>query len=191
MAKAKRFDVGAEFLEEARYRLKRQHMPHIIACLRALSDEDIWWRPNSASNSVGNLVLHLCGNVRQWIISGVGGAADVRHRDLEFSEQGPLPRQGLVALLRTTVNEACSVLTSTPTDSLGAPFSRQGFRTTRLRAIAHVVEHFAYHSGQIVFVTKLKTGRDLRFTRLPKPKAKAGRARQGTGRGGGKTTRRG
>lgn len=170
MAKAKRFDLGAEFLDEAQFRLKRQHLPHIIACLRALSEEEIWWRPNAASNSVGNMVLHLCGNVRQWIISGVGGATDVRNRDLEFSEQGPLPRQGLIVLLRGTVNEACHVLVHTPADSLGEPFSQQGFRTNRLRAIAHVVEHFAYHTGQIIYVTKLRTGRDLRFTRLPKPK---------------------
>lgn len=179
--KAKRFDLGAEFLDEARFRLKKQHLPHILSCLRALSDEEIWWRPNAASNSVGNLVLHLCGNVRQWIISGVGGAEDVRQRDLEFSEQGPLPRQGLAALLRATVNEACQVLARTPAMSLGEPFSRQGFRTTRLRAIAHVVEHFAYHTGQIVYVTKLKEARDLRFTRLPKTQA-PGRKKTGPGR---------
>jgi uncharacterized damage-inducible protein DinB len=190
MAKAKRFDVGAEFLDEARYRLKRQHLSHIISCLRGLSDEEIWWRPNESSNSVGNLVLHLCGNVRQWIISGVGGAVDVRNRDLEFSEQGPLPRQGLIVLLRGAINEACYVLAHTPTDSLGEPFIRQGFRTTRLRAIAHVVEHFAYHTGQIIYVTKLKGARDLRFTRLPKAK-KAARAKAGAGRGRRKTTRRG
>lgn len=170
MAKAKRVDLGREFLDEAQFRLKRQHLPHIVACLRALSEEEIWWRPNDASNSVGNMVLHLAGNVRQWIISGVGGTADVRQRDKEFSERGPLPRQGLIILLRASVNEACSVLAHTPTDSLGAPFSQQGFRMSRLRAIAHVVEHFAYHSGQIIYVAKLKTGRDLRFTRLPKPK---------------------
>jgi uncharacterized damage-inducible protein DinB len=170
MAKAKQFHLEKEFLDEAQFRLK-QHLPHIVACLRTLSDEEIWWRPNAASNSVGNMVVHLAGNVRQWIISGIGGAADVRQRDKEFSEQGPLPRQGLITLLRASVNEACGVLAHMPADSLGAPFSRQGFRMSRLRAIAHVVEHFAYHTGQIIYVAKLKAGRDLRFTRLPKPKA--------------------
>lgn len=184
MAKAKRFDLGAEFLEEAQFRLKRQHLRQVIGCLRALSDQEIWWRPNASSNSVGNLVLHLAGNVRQWIISSVGGAADVRQRDQEFSEQGPLPGKGLIALLRGTVNEASRVLARTPADSLGKPFSLQGFRMTRLRAIAHVVEHFAYHSGQITYVTKLKTGRDLGFTRLPRKKRKrAVRAKVGTRRG--------
>jgi uncharacterized damage-inducible protein DinB len=147
--------------------LNDQLSPQIVRCLALLSDEDIWWRPNEASNSVGNLVLHLSGNVRQWIISGVGGAADVRHRDKEFSERGPLPRRGLTALLRATVREAGRVLDRVPPDSLGEPFSRQGFAMTRIEAIAHVVEHFAYHTGQIVYFTKSHLGRDLQFTHLP------------------------
>lgn len=166
----KRFDAGQEFLAHASERLRRHDLPQIVKCLERLSDQQIWWRPNDASNSAGNLVLHLCGNVRQWIISGIGGAVDVRHRDREFWEKGPLPRRGLIALLRATVNEACRVLEATPPETLGAPFSRQGFHMTRLRAIADVVEHFAAHTAQIVYITKLKTARDLRFTRLPKTK---------------------
>ncbi len=186
MASAKRYDSGADFLQQARQHLERQHLPHILACLRALSDQDIWWRPNPASNSVGNLVLHLAGNVRQWIVSGIGGARDVRHRDKEFAEQGPLPGPGLAALLRGTVNEACGVLARTRPDTLGLPCDVQGFHMTRLRAIQRVVEHFATHAGQIVYATKMKTGRDLRFTRLPKPKparpTRDGGAAKGAGR---------
>lgn len=170
LAGRKRHDSGADFLDQARRNLERQHLPHVLACLHALSDQAIWWRPNSASNSVGNLVLHLAGNVRQWIVAGMGGARDVRHRDKEFSEQGPLPGSGLAALLRGTVNEAGGVLARTRPDSLGLPCEVQGFRLTRLQAIERVLEHFAMHTGQIVYVTKLKTGRDLRFTRLPGPK---------------------
>ncbi len=170
MVKAKQPNFGATFLQEAQFRLKKHFLPQIIKSLESLPDQDIWWRPNPASNSVGNLVLHLSGNVRQWIISGIGGAADIRTRDKEFSEQGPLPRQGLVALLRSTVNDACRVLARTPADSLTQAFSRQGFQTTRHAAVTRVVEHFAYHTGQIVYVTKLKTARDLHFTHLPKEK---------------------
>jgi hypothetical protein len=173
----KRVDTGREFLLEAQVQLRKHHLPQIVKCLEKLSEQEIWWRPNDFSNSAGNLVLHLAGNVRQWIISGIGGVADVRHREREFSERGPLPRQGLIALLRATVEEACSVLDRVPPKTLGAPFSRQGFHMTRLRAILQVVEHFASHAGQIVYITKLKTGRDLRFTRLPRPKAaRAGKA---------------
>jgi uncharacterized damage-inducible protein DinB len=167
----KRFDAGREFLDSARDSLKKKYLPKAVACLNALSEQDIWWRPNEASNSAGNLALHLCGNVRQWIISGIGGATDVRHRDHEFSERGPLPRKGLIALLRATVNEACRVLARTPSDSLGDRFSRQGFEMTRLRAITHVVEHFYCHTGQMLYITKLRNGRDPQLTHLPQPKA--------------------
>lgn len=170
MANPKPRDLGTIFLEEAQSRLKKQFLPQILKSIDQLSDQEIWWRPNAASNSIGNLVLHLSGNVRQWIISGLGGAADVRRRDEEFSEAGPLPRQGLVALLRGTVNEACRVLARTPARSLGRPVSRQGFIVPRQVAVTHVLEHFAYHTGQIVYATKLKLARDLHYTHLPKPK---------------------
>lgn len=168
---AKRFDVGREFLDSARAALQKDYLPKVVACLNRLSERDVWWRPNKASNSAGNLALHLAGNVRQWIISEIGGAQDIRQRDKEFSERGPISRSELVALLRRTVNQACRVLGRTPSDSLGEPFIRQGMRMTRLRAIAHVVEHFYCHTGQIMYLTKVRVGRDLRLTHLPQPKA--------------------
>ncbi len=170
-------DGRKEFLKDAKRRLNDQLLPQIVRCLALLSDEEIWWRPNDASNSMGNLVLHLSGNVRQWIVSGIGGARDVRHRDQEFSERGPLPKRGLAALLRATVKEAGRVLDRVPPDSLGEPFSRQGFEMTRIEAIAHVVEHFAYHTGQIVYFTKSHLGRDLQFTHLPAAR-KTGKAKR-------------
>ncbi len=165
------------FLAEARHSLRQHHLPRIVRCLEMLSEDQIWWRPNSPSNSIGNLVLHLCGNVRQWIISGVGGAPDLRERDKEFSERGPLPRRALATKLRRTVNEACRVITRMPRQELARPRSIQKFRVTGFGAVGHVTEHFAYHSGQILYATKLLQARDLRFTRLPgeKPKKAAGR----------------
>lgn len=167
----KRFDAASEFLERVSERLGQHYLPQIVKCLEKLSESEIWWRPNEESNSAGNLALHLAGNVRQWIISGIGGVADVRQRELEFSERGPLPRPALIALLRGTVNEACRVLDCLPPRTLGASFSRQGYHMTRFSAISNVVEHFALHTGQIIYIAKLKTGRDLRFTHLPKVKA--------------------
>ncbi len=132
-----------------------------------LRDEDVWWRAHQTSNSVGNLALHLAGNVRQWIISGLGGEADLRERAKEFAERGPLPRRALVNRLRTTVVESCRVLEGLDAQRLLRSQSIQGFRVTGLEAVAHVVEHFAYHTGQIIFFTKLRLGQDLGFTRLP------------------------
>jgi uncharacterized damage-inducible protein DinB len=173
-------DFVQQFLTQARHSLGEQHLPRILECLKRLPDEDIWWRPNSTSNSVGNLVLHLSGNVRQWIISGLGGEPDRRQRDKEFAEHGPLPRRALVTRLRGTVLEACKVLEGLGAQELERVYSIQGFPVTGLEAVAHVVEHFAYHTGQIIFVAKLKLGQDLGFTQLPgeKKESKGGRLPQ-------------
>ena len=93
------------FLASWQHSMAKENLPHIAECLQHLSEEEIWWRPNSASNSAGNLVLHLCGNVRQWIIAGLGGVEDRRERDREFAEQGPIPGQALVTQLRRTIRE--------------------------------------------------------------------------------------
>jgi uncharacterized damage-inducible protein DinB len=138
-----------------------------VKCLQQLSEEEIWWRPNPASNSVGNLVLHLCGNVRQWIISGLGGEKDRRERDREFAEQGPVAREVLITQLRRTVREACRVLTRLSDESLARKYKIQGYRATGLEAAFHVSEHFGYHTGQVIYITKLKRAQDLKFTRLP------------------------
>ena len=141
-----------------------------MKCLEQLDEEEIWWRPNEASNSAGNLVLHLCGNVRQWIISNFGQTADVRDRDSEFAERRPIPRKVLIERLKQTVREACGVLGRLPAGTLLQKFTIQGLHVTGLEAVAHVVEHFAYHTGQIVFITKQKRRKDLKFTTLPRVK---------------------
>ena len=162
------------FLANSQNLISRQNLPHIVECLQQLSEEEIWWRPNLASNSAGNLVLHLCGNVRQWIISSLGGVEDKRERDREFAERGPIPRQALVTQLRRTVRDACRVLGKLSDDSLAQKYEIQGYRVTGLDAAFHVTEHFGYHTGQIIYITKLKRAQDLRFTRLPVIKQKTG-----------------
>lgn len=160
------------FCNDARSQFEK-YTPQIVRCLQLLSEKEIWWRPNGASNAAGNIVLHLCGNVRQWIISALGGAPDFRERDKEFSERGPVPRQVLISQLRSTVKQACWTIDSLPSKTLSQEFEIQGFRVSGLVAIAHVYEHFAYHTGQIIYLTKLKRGKDLRFTRLPSSKRSA------------------
>jgi uncharacterized damage-inducible protein DinB len=167
----------ARFVTQARHSLSEHHLPRILECLRMLSEEDIWWRPHSTSNSVGNLALHLSGNVRQWIIAGLGGEPDRRERDKEFAERGPLPRRALVTRLRSAVFEAGKVLEVLGTRELMRVYSIQGFRVTGLEAVAHVVEHFAYHTGQIIYITKLRLGEDLGFTRLGGSREQKGRRR--------------
>ena len=160
-------DPTLKFLKLAEHSLRRHHLPRIERCLRKLTEEQIWWRPNDASNSAGNLALHLAGNVRQWIVSGLGGAPDARRRDQEFAERGPLPRAQLLVTLRTAVADACKMLRGMPPEQLARTYRIQRLRVTGLNAILHVVEHFAFHSGQIIFLTKQQIGHDLAFTNLP------------------------
>lgn len=151
------------FLTEARFHLKQQYLPWLRACLEKLSEDEVWWRPNAQSNSAGNLILHLCGNMRQWVIHGVGGAEDVRQRKTEFAEQGPIPKAELLAQLEATLAEVDAVLQRVPAEALAQPREIQGFDQTVLSAIFHVVEHFSYHTGQIIYLTKMRTGQDLKF----------------------------
>lgn len=163
--------IATLLLNDAQKRL-RHYQSRILRCLDELSDQEIWWRPNEAANSAGNLALHLSGNVRQWIVSGLGGAADVRARDLEFSERGPVPRRALAARLRTAVNDACRVLKKLDAAALTRRYAIQGFHVTGLEAVCHVYEHFSHHAGQIIYITKMTRGKDLRFTNLPSIKKK-------------------
>jgi uncharacterized damage-inducible protein DinB len=170
-------DFVRPFLAQARRLLLQVHLPRIEACVRGLSAEQVWWRANPASNSVGNLALHLEGNVRQWIVSGLGGAQDRRERDKEFSERGPISRRKLLARLRKTVAEACLVMRKLDGEALARTYSIQGFRVTGVHAVFHVAEHFSHHTGQVILLAKLLGGKDLRFTYLPtqrKKKEKAG-----------------
>jgi len=183
--KPKTTDAATLFLRNSEQLIAKHNLPHIVECLQNLSEEEIWWRPNSASNSVGNIVLHLSGNVRQWIISGLGGAEDKRERDREFAERGPIPREALVTRLSETIRDASRVIARLSDDSLSRKYEIQGYHVTGLGAAYHVVEHFGYHTGQIIYITKLKRAKDLGFTRLPVSKAATKKERgQGSKLGG-------
>lgn len=157
--------TGEALLEVARDYLEGEYVPKIRRCLDRLDRDDVWWTPNEACNSVGNLLLHLAGNTRQWIVSGVGGEEDVRRRAREF-ERGDGDPEELFAHLRETVDEACGVLEELDPGSLGDARTIQGQDVTVLEAVCHVVEHFSMHTGQIVHVTKERTGRELDFYRV-------------------------
>ena len=154
-----------EFIETSRVFLKEDFLPKLKYCVEDMSDADVWWRPNEQSNSVGNLVLHLCGNLRQWILSSIGGEQFVRNRDAEFDERRPRPKAELIAAIEETVNKVDGVFGSLTGDGLLERFPVQTYSTSRLQAIYHVVEHFSYHLGQILYIYKLRTGRDPGFYR--------------------------
>ena len=138
-------------------------MPKIERCLEQLTDEQIWWRPNEQSNSIGNLLLHLSGNARQWIVCGIGGEADRRQRDEEFAQRPVIPRGELLDLLRSTLAEVETVLRRLDPATLLDRRTIQSSDVDVLEAIFHVTEHFSMHTGQIILLTKLLTATDLRF----------------------------
>lgn len=159
------------FLRHVRFRLREDYLVKITAALGELSEEQLWWRPNEASNSAGNLLLHLAGNVRQWVIAGIGGQADARDRASEFAERRHVGKQELLGLLTRTLDEVEAVLVGLEVEvtaaGVDAPLQRQcvpqGFAQTVFDAVFHVVEHFSYHTGQIVFIAKWHTGGCIRL----------------------------
>jgi uncharacterized damage-inducible protein DinB len=154
-----------EFIDASRVFLKDDFLPKLQFCMEGLSDEDVWWRPNEQSNSIGNLILHLSGNMRQWIINGIGGGQFQRDRDAEFAERRHRPKAELAAGIEATVNEVVEVLSGLSEPGLLERFPVQIYSTSRLQAIYHVVEHFSYHLGQILYIYKMRTGRDPGFYR--------------------------
>jgi uncharacterized damage-inducible protein DinB len=155
--------ASAVFISEARYLLREEFLPKIERCLDQLSDEQVWWRANERSNSIGNLILHISGNARQWIVSGLGGDADDRKRDAEFAERRIVPRGELLAHLKTAVNDVDRTLETFDTARLLDQFQIQDTTTTALAAILHVTEHFSMHTGQIILLAKMLADVDLVF----------------------------
>lgn len=156
-------ETAQTFLAKARSFLSDDFLPKIERCLEQLSDEEVWWRANEESNSIGNLLLHLSGNVRQWIVSGIGGAPDERVRQQEFDEREGLTRAELLARLKQTLHDADAALAAFDASRLLEQRQIQGNDVQVLEAIFHVVEHFSMHTGQILLMTKMLKGADLKF----------------------------
>jgi uncharacterized damage-inducible protein DinB len=156
-------ETSRAFIAHASNFLVSDYLPKIERCLEKLTDEQIWWRANKESNSIGNLILHLCGNARQWIICGVGARPDTRDRDSEFAQREIVPREQLVTLLHTTLREVQTTLHDLDPSVLLEHRKIQGNDVEILEAIFHVTEHFSMHTGQIIMLTKMFTSSDLRF----------------------------
>jgi uncharacterized damage-inducible protein DinB len=158
-------DLFDALVRESKRRLFDESLPRIRKCMAELSDDDLWFRPNDESNSVGNLILHLCGNVGQYVLSGLGGARDVRKRSEEFAARGPIPRTELLARLDRTMTEAARALDRLDPATILEKRVVQGFEYDGVGILIHVVEHFSYHTGQIAFFVKARKGIDLGFYR--------------------------
>jgi uncharacterized damage-inducible protein DinB len=165
-------ELGQTFIASSRAYFAEDYLPKIERCLELLTDEQIWWRANPQSNSIGNLLLHLRGNVRQWIVCSLGGAPDERDRDSEFAERVIIPRDELLARLKQTLIEADTALAKFDLDNLLERHVIQGLDVTALEAIFHVVEHFSMHTGQIIMMAKMFAEVDLGFYDFTDTKAR-------------------
>jgi hypothetical protein len=156
-------ELAQLFLEFSRKKLFGQYWPRLKECVAPLSDEQIWWRPNPASNSIANLLLHLNGNVGQWLVASFNRREDNRDRPAEFAAANRLAKEELLARLGATLYEAALTLARLTTNNLLAPYEIQGYRVHGLDAVYQAVEHFGLHYGQIAYVAKCLTGNDLGF----------------------------
>lgn len=139
------------------------NVPRIEKCLKVLDEKEVWKKPNGSSNSVGNLILHISGNMRQYIISSIGKEEDKRNRAAEFSATGGFSKAELLGKITSTVKEAVKVLQNVDEEELLRIHLVQGLECSGIDIVVHVVEHFSYHTGQIAFWTKLLKDKDLEF----------------------------
>ncbi len=166
-------DLAVLFLAFSRNKLLGQYWPRLRATVASLTAEQAWWRPNESSNSIGNLLLHLNGNVYQWLVASFNREEDLRNRPQEFSERSPVPVSDLLDRLSATLAKADAVLARLTAADLLARYEIQGYHVRGLDAVYQVVEHFGLHYGQILYIAKSLTGRDLGFY---KELSKTGRA---------------
>lgn len=156
-------DPATAFLARSRHYLGTEYPTKLRAAVEALPADALWWRANEQSNSVGNLLLHLDGNVRQWIVCGVGGVPGTRDRAAEFAARSAPPADELLARLERTLRDADAVLARLTPEELLTPQAIQGREVTALEAVYHVVEHFSLHLGQIIWAAKLHAPGSVQF----------------------------
>ncbi len=152
--------LAAELLEYSQTKLT-ESVQQIERCLNLLTVEQVWHRPNEVSNAIGNLVIHLNGNVRQWIVAGLGGEEFARDRPAEFAQREAIATEQILSDLKATIERANAVIGSLTPERLVAQVTIQDYAVSGLAAVVHVVEHFALHTGQIVYATKILINQDL------------------------------
>jgi uncharacterized damage-inducible protein DinB len=149
-----------EFKAQAIFRLEEKRA-HIAKCLRQLDEAELWWRPNASSNSVGNLLLHLSGNISQYILSSLANQPDTRQRAAEFTATDGFTKAQAWQLLDTTITQACATVAACPAGEMLRVRKVQGFEFSGLGVVLHVVEHLSYHTGQIAYLVKWRQDQPL------------------------------
>jgi Protein of unknown function (DUF1572) len=162
-------EIPEVFVSAARHTLS-EGLRKLEHCVDQLTNEQIWWRPRQEMNSIANLLLHLSGNLRQWIIAGVGGAKDIRNRTMEFADRTNRPKSEILGIIREVVSEADAILARLTREQLNSPRRIQGHDTIVLAAIFDTIAHFRGHVQEIIHMTRQQLGEKYRFDFVPKGK---------------------
>ena len=155
-------EIVKEFIEQSIIRLN-EYTEKVEKCLEEVNEKEIWIRPNESSNSIGNLILHIHGNITQYIVSSLDNHEDMRERDREFDIRNGYDKSELLGMLTSLMSEIKDIIYNLSENDLLKVRSVQGFKLSGLGIIFHVVEHYSYHTGQIAFWTKLLKNKDLGF----------------------------
>ena len=150
-------------ISEFEKRVLEENYSRIFKCLTMLDDSSIWFSPNGNIPSIGNLILHLSGNCRQWILSGLGGQADNRNRDEEFKVHKNIRKSDLIFLMENVKTNMRHVLKDIKEGQMDGIYNIQGYRLTGFSVLMHVMEHFSYHTGQITTLTKIITNKSTGY----------------------------
>ena len=150
-------------VEEGRRRLVNESLPRMTQCLEQLTDDQIWWKPNKNSNSVGNIIVHVNGNLRQWVLSAIAGQPDERQRNIEFEMDGGISGTQLIEMLQATMREVSTALDEVVKIGILEIRPVQVFEESILSIIVHVVEHTSYHTGQVTWITKMLVDGQLNY----------------------------
>lgn len=156
-------ETERQLVAESKRRILSESIPRIQQCLDMLSHDQLWHRPGPVCNSIGNLIMHTCGNARQWLLSGISGAPDVRKRSEEFSPDVTSSKEDLIKLLESLHADLTIFFTTLRLEDLLHQRKVQVFEETGLSILIHVIEHMSYHTGQITFYTKLLTGKQTNY----------------------------
>lgn len=155
--------IKKHLVQEFEHRVFEESYARIYKCLTMLEEEKLWMSPHPTIPSAGCLILHLCGNARQWILSGIGGLDDNRDRDQEFVPQKNIRKSDFIFLLENLKSQLRRCLRALDDEELESIYSIQGFKVTGFSAVTHVLEHFSYHAGQITLLTKFYSGRETGY----------------------------
>ncbi len=140
-----------------------ESVPRVERCFQQMSEEELWKDPNLNVVSPGNLILHLRGNLTQYVLSTLGGNKDQRQRSQEFKIKPGLGKDALLESYRETIQEVCQVITQLDAQVLSKIHRVQGFESTGTNILIHVVEHVSYHVGQIGYWVKVMKDCDLGY----------------------------